>query len=148
MRQALPDPGTWIQDRGSRINYLVPSTRYQVLGTRFVVPSTCYRVLGTKYLVQVPTKYLVPSTWYQVPGTQYLVPSTGCQVLDPRSWIQVPGFASLPQGKCLPLTAACRLPQAVTFLYQVPGTRYLVPSTWYQGLGTGRLLLAASGKLR
>ena len=40
----------------------------------------------------------------------------------------------------LPLTAACRLPQAVTFLYQVPGTRYLVPGTWYQVIGTKYLV--------
>ena len=45
---------------------MVPSTCYQVPGTKYLVPSTWYRVLGTKYLV--------PSTWYQVLGTRYLVP--------------------------------------------------------------------------
>ncbi len=40
----------------------VPSTWYQVLGTKYLVPSTWYQVLGTKCLV--------PSTWYQVLGTK------------------------------------------------------------------------------
>ena len=71
--------------------YLVPSTWYQVLGskylvqvpgTKYLVPSTLYRVLGTRYLVLstwyqvLATKYLVPSTGYQVLGTKYLVPGT------------------------------------------------------------------------
>jgi hypothetical protein len=38
-----------------------------------LVPSTWYQVPGTKYL---GTKHLVPSTWYQALGTKYLVPST------------------------------------------------------------------------
>ena len=45
--------------------YLVPSTWYQVLGTKYLLPSTWYQVLGTKYLV--------PSTWYQVLGTTLIM---------------------------------------------------------------------------
>ena len=47
---------------------MVPSSWYQVLGTKYLVPSTWHQAPGTKYLA--------PSTWYQVLGTKYLVPST------------------------------------------------------------------------
>ena len=55
---------------------LVPSTWYQVLGTKYLVPSAGYQVLGTKYLI--------PSTWHQVLGTTYLVPGTWYQVLGTK----------------------------------------------------------------
>jgi len=40
------------------------------LGTKYLVPSTWYQVLGTKYLA--PTRYLVPSAWYQVFGSNHV----------------------------------------------------------------------------
>ena len=46
---------------------LVPSTLYQVLGTKYVVPSTWYQVLGTKYLVPSTSTW---STKYKVLGSK------------------------------------------------------------------------------
>ena len=61
---------------------LVPSTWYQVLGTKYLVPSNWYQALGTKYFLPSTwyqvfcNNYFVPSTWYQILCTKYLVPST------------------------------------------------------------------------
>merc|ERR1712185_762900 len=82
---------------------MVPSTRYRVLGTKYLVPGTWHQVLGAKYLVPstwyqvLGTEYLLPSTWYQVLGTKYLVPSTwyhvlGTKYLVPGTWYQVPAI--------------------------------------------------------
>ena len=70
--------------------HLLPSTWYQVSGTKYFVPSTWYNYCGpsrcTKYLIPcawyhaLGSKYLVTSIWYQALGTKCLVPSTGYQV--------------------------------------------------------------------
>ena len=61
-----PSPPTQDTRAAPTAAHLVPSTWYQVLGSKYLVPCTWFQALGLKYLYQEHgTKNLIPSTWYQ-----------------------------------------------------------------------------------
>ena len=123
-------PSTWYQILGSRslvqatgTKYLVPSAWYQAFDDKYSLSSPCYQVLGTKDL-----------PWCQVSGSKYFVRSTWhpilwCQILVPDTWYQMLGTKSLVPGTYVVILGT-------KYLVELTWYRYLVPSMWYQVLGT------------
>jgi len=148
-----------------KLRNLVPSARYQKLGTKYLVPSSWYPILGTKYWYQDKTRklnHISPNTdsLETFPAWLVLQFMYDSQVTKQHTIVFYVWFTHMCRHrfgerhtstvpcnqhyKCadMPLVVATFICLVPSTWYRVLGTRYLVPRIWYHVFGTKRQVLS------